>query len=351
MIYIDKYKINNKDDLVFHKDIYENLYNLKNNNLPNLLFYGKAGSGKKTLINLFLKDLYGNSINNIKEINYPIKGYGNTSVDITIKKSNHHIIIKATSSGLDKYIIQEVVKNYAEKPTIRALNSQIKYKIIIIKNVDKLSYYAQTALRRTMEKYVKNCRFILMASQISKIITPICSRCIMIRIPTPNYSSIFETIFRISAKEKQMLTQNDYHDIIINSNGNIKVAIWLLELKKYNIDYKYQWKNVIEDITNIIMDNKKKDINTKTITNIRNMIYSIFVTNVNIVELLRELMLHILIAIDKYKTDNNLQIIENIKFKIINQTSIYETRLSNGKRFIIHLEAYIISVITLLYQL
>ena len=39
--------------------------------------------------------------------------------------------------------------------------------------IDKLSYYAQTALRCIMEKYCKTCKFILTSHQLSKIISPL----------------------------------------------------------------------------------------------------------------------------------------------------------------------------------
>ncbi len=66
MLLIDKYHINNKEDITFHKEIYDKLFNNNYNDLPNLLIHGPPGSGKHTLINLLLKDIYGDDINNIR---------------------------------------------------------------------------------------------------------------------------------------------------------------------------------------------------------------------------------------------------------------------------------------------
>ena len=88
MYLINKYKINNRNDIKFHFDIYNKLlkrdnyneiYNFLNkddnydnyynkilnieykdyNDMSNLIIYGPKGSGKKTLINILLKDIYG----------------------------------------------------------------------------------------------------------------------------------------------------------------------------------------------------------------------------------------------------------------------------------------------------
>ena len=45
--------------LSIHQEIKEKLQNfIKNNNVPHLLFYGPAGSGKKTLVNEFIHTIY-----------------------------------------------------------------------------------------------------------------------------------------------------------------------------------------------------------------------------------------------------------------------------------------------------
>ena len=59
MLLIDKYHIKNKEDIIFNEDIYIKLFNNKYNDLPNLLINGPPGCGKHTLINLLLKDIYG----------------------------------------------------------------------------------------------------------------------------------------------------------------------------------------------------------------------------------------------------------------------------------------------------
>ena len=62
------------------------------------------------------------------------------------------------------------------------------FKLLIINEADQLSKEAQGALRRTMEKYIKNCRIILICEFVHKIIQPIRSRCVNLRVPSPSKS-------------------------------------------------------------------------------------------------------------------------------------------------------------------
>ena len=56
--------------------------------------------------------------------------------------------------------------------------------------VDKLTRQAQAALRRTMEKYSSSCRLILCCSNPSKVIDPVRSRCLGIRIAAPSHDEV-----------------------------------------------------------------------------------------------------------------------------------------------------------------
>lgn len=58
--------------------------------------------------------------------------------------------------------------------------------VVIINEADTLSRDAQAALRRTMEKYMSNMRIILCANSTSRLISPIKSRCLLMRVAAPN---------------------------------------------------------------------------------------------------------------------------------------------------------------------
>ena len=111
-----------------------------------------------------------------------------------------------------------------------------------------------------MEKYSNTCKFILISDQLSKIIEPIRSRCLMIRIPLPNKLQILESILYICYNEKIKISNKKIFEIVNKSNNKINHAIWLLEMYKYNIKYNINWEIIIDNIVNIILNFNKSDL-------------------------------------------------------------------------------------------
>jgi replication factor C subunit 3/5 len=309
--------------------------------LPNLLIYGPHGCGKKTLIKLLLEDIYNKQINNVKKVKYQITGYGNSSAEVEVEQSNYHIIIEPSNSGLDKYLIHEIVKDYAQQTILNVNNCKTPFRVVLINNIDNLSYYAQTSLRCTMEKYHKTCKFILYGYQSSKIIEPLRSRCLNIRVPCPTNKDLLKIILNISTKEQIDISFDKLKEIVILSKGNIKTAIWLLELYKSNIvSYELSWRTNLNNIINIIHDFEKNPshltFNGTQIQKVRDILYTIFITNVTGNQIIMELMDGL---INKC-TDMD----PTLMSIIITLFGYYETRINKGKRSIIHLEALINSI-------
>jgi replication factor C subunit 3/5 len=185
-----------------------------------------------------------------------------------------------------------------------------------------------------MEKYSDSCKFIFICDQLSKIIEPIRSRCILFRTSLPTKEQIFETILQIVEKDKINVSLEDYNEIINYSENKINNAIWLLELKKHDINYSDNWNILIYNIVSMILN--KKNYNNKkffsVIKKIRELFYDLFITNIPTQTIIRLIMINLLKNVDDLK----------LKINITEITSIFELRLSQGTRHIIHLEAYII---------
>lgn len=64
------------------------------------------------------------------------------------------------------------------------------FKVVLLMEVDRLSRQAQAALRRTMEKYTATCRLILCCNSASKVIEPVRSRCLGIRVAAPTHEDV-----------------------------------------------------------------------------------------------------------------------------------------------------------------
>ena len=306
----------------------------KYSNFQHLIVYGSINSNKEYFVKLLLQNIYGHSCIELKDVEYIINGYGNTKTKVTIKQSKYHLEIEPSSNGFDKYLIQEIIQNYAKTELLNILKYKKLFKIVIINKLDNLSYYAQASLRRTMEKYSDTCKFIFICDQLSKIIEPIRSRCILLRIPLPTNQDILQTLLKISYYENIKISSNKLYEIIVNSENKINHAIWLLELYKYGIPFEKKWELLIDKIVNTIIN--KKNYNNRSffsaIKKIRSIFYNLFITNIQTQLIIRTVMIKLLEKI------NDLQLINNI----IEITSIFEQRLSQGTRNICHFDAYCI---------
>lgn len=76
--------------------------------------------------------------------------------------------------------------------------------VVVLSEVDRLSKGAQHALRRTMEKYSSSCRIILCCNSPSKVIEPVRSRCLGIRIPAPSEEQVKKTDLQISGSSHHL---------------------------------------------------------------------------------------------------------------------------------------------------
>ena len=99
MFLIDKYIPKSIDDIFFNKYIYEMLKIMaEDDSIPHLLFYGKKGCGKKTMVNIFMKLLFGDSINNVRKVQYNISSSCNNDDSVEeFTQSFHHILIDLLS--------------------------------------------------------------------------------------------------------------------------------------------------------------------------------------------------------------------------------------------------------------
>jgi len=306
----------------------------KYSNFQHLIIYGSLNSNKDNLVNLLLQNIYGKNNIEVKDVEYTINGYGNTKTKVIIKQSKYHIVIEPNSNGFDKYLIQEIIQDYAKTELLNILKYKKLFKVVVINKLDNLSYYAQASLRRTMEKYSSSCKFIFISDQLSKIIEPIRSRCLLIRTPLPKPEHILNILLQIADKEQIILAPHEFNEIIKNAEYKVNTSIWLLELKKYGLNYEKNWDKLTDKIVSIIL-NKKNYKNSKclsSIKNIREYYYNLFITNIPTQTIIRNIMIKILKKID------NLE----LKINVIEITSIFELRLSQGTRHIIHLEGFVI---------
>tara|TARA_B100000963_G_scaffold358969_1_gene384976 strand:+ start:1626 stop:2447 length:822 start_codon:yes stop_codon:yes gene_type:complete len=147
--------------LNIHTNINEKLeYFIKAQKIPNIIFHGPSGSGKRTIVNNFVKKIYNNS-NDLKK---------------------KHIMYVDCGHGRGIKFIREELKFFA-KTNIHTSGDIVKS--VILLNADKLTIDAQSALRRCIELFSKTTRFFIIIEDKFKLLRPILSRFCEIFINRP----------------------------------------------------------------------------------------------------------------------------------------------------------------------
>ncbi len=193
-IWIEKYRPQNFEEIKGQIEIIKRIKALvEKKNLPHLLFTGPAGVGKTTLAVVIAKQLFKDTWReNFLELN------------------------ASDERGID--IVRTKVKDFARTKAI----GEVPFKIIYLDESDALTKEAQQALRRTMENYTQNCRFILAANYSSKIIDPIQSRCAAFRFKPLEKEEIFKLIDIIVEKESLVVDDKAKEALFQISHGDCR---------------------------------------------------------------------------------------------------------------------------------
>ena len=237
---IEKYRPTRLEDLKNQDDIKNILKDMvKNRNIPHMIFYGGAGTGKTSTAIAICKQLYKSTYNdNVLELN--------------------------ASDERGIRVVREKIKTFAQK------SADDDFKIIILDEADAMTTDSQFALRRIIEKYSINTRFVLICNYINKIISPLLSRCSVFRFKTMEYSNITNILNDIMEKENiiidKKLLNRLIKDDLRKSINNLQKLIFLnrKNIKDNKIDIKYFDDDISIDINQIIYN---ENLNTLEYTN------------------------------------------------------------------------------------
>jgi replication factor C subunit 3/5 len=125
-----------------------------------------------------------------------------------------------------------VIKEIAASNPLHATGHAKSFKVVVLMEVDRLSKQAQAALRRTMEKYTGSCRLILYCTNPTKVIEPVRSRCLGVRVAAPTEDMISSVLMSVTKKEGLSLPPVLAQRVARASGRNLRRALLMLEATK-----------------------------------------------------------------------------------------------------------------------
>lgn len=305
----------NFNDFILNKNILYKFKCYNINNLYNLIIYGY---GKKTTLNSFLLYLFDTDYIHTNIQKYKIK-INNNDITLNIKQSKYYYEINLYEYGFyDKYIICTFIKELISTKNVNNNN----YKIIILNYFDNISKQAQLSLRRLMELYINNCRFIITTKTLDNIEKALISRCDLIRIPYPNNIEQY-----LNFCEHKLNKKINKHKILSKSG---KCLFKLNTLILYE-DYIPPVYIFVKQIHDIIVKSK----NILFIDEIRNIIYKIHLLNIGISEVLNTYIDYVIK--DKLFPDE-------IIVKIVNQAALNQLKATQITKYFFCLERFFIFI-------
>ena len=194
----------------------------------------------KNLLWLVKSDLHVLKIVDIEVIEYNDYVY-----DIAVPGNNMFfageipvLLHNSDERGID--VIRSKVKEFART----RVPGDIPFKIILLDEADNMTADAQQALRRLMELFTVNTRFILIANYPSKIIEPIQSRCAVFRFTPLKKEDVVGRLKWIAEQEGVEYDLKALETIYDISEGDMRRAINVLQaaaaLGKVTVDAVYK---------------------------------------------------------------------------------------------------------------
>jgi replication factor C small subunit len=210
-LWVEKYRPQTLAEYVGNETVKETIQQyLDNNDIPHLLLYGKAGTGKTTLAKLIVNTI----------------------------KCDSMIINASDENNVDT--VRNKVKNFASSMGFAG------FKIIILDEFDYMTPNAQAILRNLMETFSKHCRFILTCNYHEKIIDPIKSRCQTFAITPPTKKDVAIQVTRILDAEKITYDLKNVADIISSYYPDIRRILNTCQLQSAKGELKVDHQIMVE---------------------------------------------------------------------------------------------------------
>lgn len=217
---------------------------------------------------------------------YEIKNYSTFDLKVKIKITDSYIIFEPYNSAVDRYVIFEILYPFIKTKNVL---HQVKNKLIIIKNIERISLKHHKYLAYLLKTYYSVCTFLFTTNN-----------------PNCVSDDILKNIYIV--------------DIPITLDENINL-FW----EKNNCN-RLQWHKLLDNLFDIFFvqkRNKGKDLKI-----LRNEISNLYTSNVPVKEVIKYI----------YSNLENYAFSPDVYTDIFLKISEIEYYLQIGNRYILHLE-------------
>ena len=226
-LWVEKYRPSKIEDLVLteeNRGIIDKFIN--NQEIPNLLFYGNAGTGKTTLAKIL--------------VNY---------IDAEF------LFLNCSEVGIDA--VRTTITQFSQTKSFNG-----KMKVVICDEIDGSSTDAQRGLRNTMEENSGYCRYILTCNFINRVIQPLQSRCQSFLLAPP-ITGIIKRVAQVLKGENIEVDEDNKKKLVFLAKRLYPDTRKIInEVQKYCVNNKLKLPevNVVDDfaidLLNFILKNE-----------------------------------------------------------------------------------------------
>jgi replication factor C small subunit len=220
-IWVEEYRPKTLDDLILTEENRKIINKfVKDDEIPNLLFYGNPGTGKTTLAKILVNTL-----------------------------DAEFLLLNCSEVGIDT--VRTTITQFSQT---KSFNGKIK--IVICDEIDSASSDAQRGLRNTMEENAGYCRYILTSNYINRIIQPLQSRCQSFLL-SPPITGVIKRVGTVLKSENIVIDDENKKKLILlvrRLYPDIRKCV--NEVQKYCVDGSLILPdiNVVDKFTNEIIN-------------------------------------------------------------------------------------------------